>query len=433
MGERVQDRVPDNRPYFFLSYAHTPQWGPDSGDPDHWVRVLFNDLCSHIMALTDLPGGSPAGFMDREMRSGEGWPEKLSENLAACRVFVPLFSPRYFTSEMCGREWYAFHERMLNARTTGTATASAIVPALWTRVDMRELPDSVRHIHVEDASSGGRYLNKGIYGLIKLSRLHDEYDETVLGLAERIVQAARESGLPPGRPRNYENTPSAFKPRGTGPRHIRLTVAAPTEDSVPEQRDTGPYGDDALDWNPYQTESTRALSAHAEELIRSLDYRVTVAAFDDEHPGEEPQTSGDRQPGILLVDQWALTDEERRSRLKTFDAYARPWVSAIVPRCRTDLQNHGEQGRRLAEELERVMPTILERARRSDTRIAVNGVPTLKSFTRVLPEVVAYTTRQFLKNAEVRLPPGPHVPRPRLADPHPPSDPDTGDDPGGEA
>ncbi|MEV5959848.1 hypothetical protein AB0M11_39965 [Streptomyces sp. NPDC051987] len=79
------------------------------------------------------------------------------------------------------------------------------------------------------------------------------------------------------------------------------------------------------------------------------------------------------------------------------------------------------------------MPTILERARHSDTRLAVNGVPTLKSFTRVLPEVVAYTTRQFLKNAEVRLPPGPHVPRPRLADPYPSSGPDTGDDSGGEA
>ncbi len=433
MGERVQNRAPDNRPYFFLSYAHTPQWSPDSGDPDHWVRVLFNDLCNHIMTLTDLPAGSPAGFMDREMRSGDGWPEKLSENLAACRVFVPLFSPRYFSSEMCGREWYAFHERMLNARTTGAANASAIVPALWTRFDMRELPDSVRHIHVEPLSEGGRYLSNGIYGLIKLSRLRDEYDDIVYGLAERIVQAADESRLPPGRPRDYESTPSAFKPRGSGTRHIRLTVAAPTEDSVHQHRDTGPYGDDALDWNPYQTESTRALSTHAEELIRSLDYRVTVVAFDDENPGEEPPASGDRQPGILLVDQWALTDEERRGRLKTFDAYARPWVSAIVPRCRTDLQNHSEQGRRLAEELERVMPTILERARRGDARTAVNGVPTLKAFTRVLPEVVAYTTRQYLKNAEVRLPPGPDIPRPRLADPYQPSDPDAGDDPGGEA
>lgn len=432
-AERVEDRTPDNRPYFFLSYAHTPPWGPESGDPDHWVRVLFNDLCSHIMALTDLPAGSPAGFMDRQMRSGEGWPEKLSENLATCRVFVPLFSPRYFSSEMCGREWYAFHERMLNARTTGTASASAIVPALWTRVDMRELPDSVRHIHVEDASSGGRYLSNGIYGLIKLSRLRDEYDETVFGLAERIVQAARESRLPPGRPRDYESTPSAFKPRGTGPRRIRLTVAAPTRDSVPGHRDTQPYGDDALDWNPYHTESTRALSAHAEELIRSLDYRVTVVALEDENPGEDPQESGDTQPGILLMDQWALTDERHRSRLKMFDACARPWVNAIVPRCRTDLQNHGEEGRRLAEELERVMPAVLERVRRSDYRYAVNGVPTLTSFTKVLPGLVAYTTRQFLKSQEVRLPPGPHIPRPCLADPSRPPGPSSKDAPGGEA
>ncbi|MEV5958827.1 TIR-like protein FxsC [Streptomyces sp. NPDC051987] len=424
-------RVPHERPYFFLSYAHTPQWSLGSGDPDHWVRVLFNDLCSHIMALTDLPAGSPAGFMDREMRSGEGWPEKLSENLAAARVFVPLFSPRYFSSEMCGREWYAFHERMLQARTTGGAPVSAIVPALWTHVDMRDVPDSVRHIHVENMSSGGRYLNNGIYGLIKLSRLRDEYEETVFRLAERIVQAAHESQLPPGRPRDYESTPSAFKPRGTGPRHIRLTVLAPTRDTVPADRDARPYGDDALDWNPYPTESTRALASHAEELIRSLDYRVTVSDFDDENlsvgPDEAPA------PTILLVDQWALGDEERRRRLRTFDAYARPWVSPIVPRSRTDLQNHGEQGRRLAEELERVMPTALERARHSDIRIAVNGVPTLMSFTRVLPEVVAHTTQQFLENAEVRLPSAPPVPRPRLADPYPSSGPDTGDDPGGEA
>ncbi|MEU2422292.1 TIR-like protein FxsC [Streptomyces sp. NPDC007851] len=399
---------PHRRPYFFLSYAHTPQWSPGGDDPDHWVQMLFNDLCSHIMALTDLPAGSPAGFMDREMRSGEGWPEKLSENLATCRVFVPLFSPRYFSSEMCGREWYAFHERMLNARTTGAATASAIVPALWTRVDLRDLPDSVRHIHVEPLSEGGRYLSNGIYGLIKLSRLRDEYDETVFRLAQRIVRAAHESQLPPGPLRDYESTPSAFKPRGTGPRHIRLTVLAPTRDTVPADRDTGPYGDDALDWNPYHTESTRALSTHAEELIRSLDYRVTVSNFDDENlTGGYGEVTG---PTILLVDQWALSDDERRSRLKTFDAYGHPWVSAIVPRPRADVQNHGEQGRRLAEELERVMPTILEGARRSDTGIAVNGVPTLKSFTRVLPEVIARTTRQFLSNAEVPTPPEPRIP-----------------------
>ncbi|MFI1051832.1 TIR-like protein FxsC [Streptomyces griseoruber] len=434
--ERLHGRVPDNRPHFFLSYAHTPPWGPDSGDPDHWVRVLYKDLCSHIMALTDLPAGSAVGFMDREMRSGEGWPEKLSENLATCRVFVPLFSPRYFTSEMCGREWFAFTERMLHAKSTGAGSVSAIVPALWTRVEFSELPDSVRHIHLDNSGVGSRYATNGIYGLIKLNRFRDEYEETVLGLAERIVRVARESQLPVSRPRDYEATPSAFKPRGSGPRHIHLTVAAPTRDTLPEYRDRHPYGDDALSWNPYHSESTRPLSALAEDLIRSLDYRVTVADFDDEDTGEpapaepaapDPQTA---RPGILIVDQWALTDEERRRRLKTFDAAARPWVSAIVPRNRADLQCRSEEGQRLAEELERSMPTILERARRGDSRIAVNGVPTLNAFTGVLPAVVAHSTRQYLKHAEARLPQAPHVPRLRLTDP---PGPDTGDDHQGEA
>lgn len=450
------------RPYFFLSYAHTPPWGPDSGDPDHWVRVLYRDLCTHIMAITDLPAGFPVGFMDREMRSGEGWPEKLAENLATCRVFVPLLSPRYFSSEMCGREWFAFNERMLRARATGAGGVSAVVPALWTRVDLSELPDSVRHVHLDQAAWGSRYATGGIYGLIKLKRLRDEYEEIVLSLAQRIVDVARESQLPPDRPRDYESTPSAFKPRGTGPRHIRLTVAAPTRDALPEYRDPRPYGDDPRDWNPYHSESTRPLSALAEDLIRSLDYRVTVASFDDEAPDDRPAPPPDADgtgdtgasgtadthpdadadgrtaaghPGILLVDQWALTDEERRRRLKAFDAGARPWVSAIVPRNRADLQCHGEEGRRLAEELERALPLVLERGRRTDCRTAVTGVPTLKAFTDLLPAVVAHTTRQYLKHAEAHPPAGPHIPRPRLlGSPYPPPPPaGDHDGDGGEA
>ncbi|WP_326583021.1 TIR-like protein FxsC [Streptomyces sp. NBC_00481] len=438
-------RAADNRPYFFLSYAHTPPWGPGGGDPDHWVHVLFRDLCDHIMALTDLPAGAAAGFMDREMRSGDGWPDKLSENLSLCRVFVPLFSPRYFTSEMCGREWYAFNERIVQAKTAGAGDVPAIVPALWTHVPFDQLPDSVRHIHIEHSPFGERYLAHGIYGLIKLKRLKDEYDETVLALAQRIVRVAHESPLPSSRPRPYETTPSAFKPRGEGPRSIHLTVAAPTRDTVPEHRDTRPYGEDARDWNPYHGESTRPLPALAEELIRSLDYRITVSDFDDGHVVPDVPAPGGpdghgavaaAQPGhpaILLVDRWAVHDEERRNRLREFDHAAHPWVSAIVPWNRADLQCHGEEGQRLTAELERVLPNILEHGRRTDCRVAVAGVPTLKAFTDVLPSVVAHATRQFLRNAAAHPPPGPRGPRPRLMGPHHPPPSDAGPDHGGEA
>ncbi|MFI6359286.1 TIR-like protein FxsC [Streptomyces sp. NPDC050743] len=427
----------DVRPYFFLSYAHTPPWGPGGGDPDHWVHVLFNDLCSHIMALTDLPAGAPAGFMDREMRSGEGWPHRLSESLANCRVLVPLLSPRYFTSEACGREWYAFNERIVHARTTGYGVDPAIVPALWTHIDHTELPESVRRLSLVPPDLGGRYAQNGIYGLIKLNRLRDEYEEVVFRLARRIVRVAHESPLPPGRPRDYESTPSAFKPRGTGPRHIHLYVAAPTRGSIPDERDPQPYGANAQDWNPYFAESTRPLAALAEDLVRSLDYRVTVSSFDDEPSGDGSAADATQAvaspPAILLVDRWALADEERRRRLRAFDSAARPWVSVIVPGSRSDTQNFGEDGLRLTAELERTLPTIMDRSRRTDARIAVNGVPTLKAFSDVLPTVVAQSTRQYLKHATARPPAGPHVARPRLRGPVDPLFTDPGVGEGGES
>ena len=40
-------------PYFFLSYAHTPRRATDGPDPDMWVRRLYQDLCEHILMLTE--------------------------------------------------------------------------------------------------------------------------------------------------------------------------------------------------------------------------------------------------------------------------------------------------------------------------------------------------------------------------------------------
>ncbi|MET7988482.1 TIR-like protein FxsC [Streptomyces sp. NPDC005281] len=433
-----RERVVDNRPYFFLSYAHTPSSGSSAGDPDHWVSAFFRDLCDHIMALTDLPAGLAAGFMDREMRSGDGWPERLAENLAACRVFVPLLSPRYFTSEMCGREWYAFSERVLQARSSGAfGPASPIVPALWTRVEYAQLPDSVRHLQVVSAEFGKPYMDSGLYGLIKLNRLRDEYEETVFRLAQRIVQTAQEFSLPAGVPRAYERTPSAFKPRGQGPRRIHLTVAAPTRDTIPPGRDVRPYGDTAHDWNPYFTESTRPIAALAEELMRALDFRVTVSSLDDYDAMSEPADDEEwaNQPSILLIDRWVLTDSARRRKLQLLDARSRPWVRAIVPWNRVDVQCKEEEGRVLTHELENTLPLTLDRGRRAESRIAVNGLPTLRSFVDELPSVVAHATRHYLEHAPSHPPTGPYTPRPRLMGPALPSyrhpadtAPETGDD-----
>jgi FxsC-like protein len=407
-------------PYFFLSYAHTPGV-PDSTDPDHWVHVLFKDLCRDILQLTTLPGATHAGFMDRQLRAGDGWPDKLSQNLATCKVFVPLYAPRYFSSMECGREWYAFNERVLRARRTSSGDFSAIVPALWTPVPFEDLPEPARHIHVDHTDYGTEYARDGFYGLIKVKRLHDAYEEAVFRLARRIVDVAHTSSPPPCEPLDYVSTPSAFRPRGTGARSIHVTVAAPTRDSLPERRGADAYGSTVQEWGPYHHETGRPLVRVASEQIRSLDYRLTVSDFDEESVADTPGSSpaGVDRPHVLLLDYWVLGDQARRQRLAAYDQIAQPWTSMVVPRSRADAQCHGEEGERLFRMVSDTLPTLSERGRVSGCRAAVEGVPSLDAFTNILPKVVAETTNRFFSHAKAHPPSGNRPPRPRLTGPVP--------------
>ncbi len=109
----------DDRPYFFLSYARTPKRDPsDRDDPDRWVNKLYKDLCGAILQMTDARP-EEAGFMDRDNKLGTEWSPELTAALAKCRVFVPLYSRRYFESDNCGREWFAFARRELTHRARG--------------------------------------------------------------------------------------------------------------------------------------------------------------------------------------------------------------------------------------------------------------------------------------------------------------------------
>lgn len=201
-------------------------------------------------------------------------------------------------------------------------------------------------------------------------------------------------------------------------------MAAPTRTSVPENRDIRPYGEDAWHWNPYHGESTRPLVGLVEEMIRSLDYRVSVSDFDDtdpsidvlaEHGEHDPRSAGEMawssRPTILLLDRWAVQDSERRRRLQAFDRLAHPWVSVMVPWSRFDPQCQAQEGLKRKAELERVLPNLLARGRNTDLHTAADGVPTLKAFTDVLPLVVATATQQFLRHASVAVPRSPRLPR----------------------
>ena len=129
--------------------------------------------------------------MDRENRLGAEWPPELTKALATCRVFVPLYSRRYFESDNCGKEWFAFARREVNHNARGRPAVNAIVPALWTSLGRATLPDVAQSIQYHHSDLGERYSTEGFYGIMKLQQYRADYQRAVHRLAERIVDVRR--------------------------------------------------------------------------------------------------------------------------------------------------------------------------------------------------------------------------------------------------
>ena len=127
-------------PYFFLSYPHTPKFvDRDEEDPDTWAAKLYKDLCGHLFQLSSLPLADRIGFMDRELRPGHEWPLEMARALATCRVFVPLYSPRYFSieqrqpQEYRDRTMHDVHQVLAGARP---AQGDVDNPENWAKYDL---------------------------------------------------------------------------------------------------------------------------------------------------------------------------------------------------------------------------------------------------------------------------------------------------------
>lgn len=416
MTEDNKPEPADAAPYFFLSYAHTPRQEGYPGDPDIWVVNLFQDLCSHIMQLTNLPPGARPGFMDRELRTASDWPAPFAQALATCRVFVPLYSRRYFDSEQCGKEWFAFSRRALN-HAARAGPSEAIIPALWVPVAPALLPEPAKSIRFDHSQLGDRYSTHGFYGIIKLTRYRGEYEEAVYELARRIVHVAQTTRIEPEQPADSKSLESAFgsadqsKP---GERRMRITVVAPDISDLPDGRSDYHYGRNARNWNPYRPESVRALADHAADLVRNLGYVPEVGDLNehlDALLGSE-QVCG---PAVLLVDPWATRQAEYREKLRRIDFLRNAWVQVVVPWNRKDTELLGAEPS-LRQGLDTALKEKLA-AGRVDCRIAVNGVPSLEEFSMVLPVVVRVAARHYLGHAHAYPPPGPVIERPRLVGP----------------
>jgi FxsC-like protein len=389
----------DSSPFFYLSYPHSPRDDQGGSDPDLWIAQLYDHLCEHIRQLADLPPGMKPGFMDRELRAGEEWQSRQTQALATCRVFVPLYSRRYFKSEYCGREWFAFTRRALNQAAKGVGRVETIVPALWIPMRSEQLPEAARSIQFNPGDFGPLYAEHGFYGIMKVSRWRDAYEEAVYRLARRIVEAAEASPVEPDYSFSFENLPSAFGGSGApepGDKLLRVTVIAPRRDELPVGRDSQYYGTEARDWNPYRGDSMRSLAEHAADLARSLSYTPDVGDLYQHEAtllADEPPSG----PQVLLIDPWAVTQPECENLLRRLDVMDKPWVQVVVVWNQQDAQMEANADK-LRAALDAALPRKLRGGRATST-LAIRGVPSLEDFGIVLSTVIAAASRQYLRHA----------------------------------
>jgi FxsC-like protein len=398
----------DDGPFFFMSYAHSHRHdGPDPDDPDQLIGRLFKDLCDHISDETGLLSSS-VGFMDRELRPGNEWPWHLSRNLATCRVFVPLYSRRYFQSMHCGKEWAAFRDRARNGSAHASGHVEAILPALWRPVQQDVLPQAARDIHFNPGEIGQIYAEHGFYGIMKLTRFSEEYEWAVYNLAERILRVAQRAP-DPGPAMDYGALTSAFMgaPDMPGDKRLRIIVVAPHRGDLPPGRSGDHYGQSARDWNPYSPDSVEPLAEHAVVLARREGFRPELGDLyehaDDLMRGAGP---GPGAAAVLLIDPWAVLQPQCRQVLARLDELDKPWVQVVVVWNRKDGEMAGTEGE-LRRALAEAMPSRLNVRGRATSLLAAQGVPSLNDITPALKDAMRHAARQYLKYAQGHPPGGP--------------------------
>ena len=130
---------------FRSSYAHQPPANTA------WVKQHVH---APVLAATHADGTPLKVFFDEgSIGGGRDWKREIDRAIAGSRVFLPVYTPRYFESPQC-RDELAFAEQR---RSSGLLT---IMPL--TRMPMEDVPDIYQKVQATDAARVGELMETAI-------------------------------------------------------------------------------------------------------------------------------------------------------------------------------------------------------------------------------------------------------------------------------
>ncbi|MGW3603998.1 TIR-like protein FxsC [Micromonospora sp. NPDC005161] len=382
--------------YFFLSYAHSAPPQGAQADTDVWVGKFFADLTDEVTRQAKPVAGMRIGFFDQHIPLGADWKAALAEALGAAEVFVPLYSPGYFSRPWALGEQESFRAR-LAAAGPARAAAGHLTPVLWI-----PFPPWETHPELDGALDLGRdvpeYAENGLRALCMLASYRTQYELLLSRLAGRIVHTAERRPLGPSRAPGLDEV---TRPAPADPDFV-VAVLAPTRDRLPVDRDPAGYAASGRLWRPYGSRQELPAAEYAASTAERLGLSARTADF--------AQAAGllDRRPAVLLVDPWIVTAPDALGTVEGLLHGLREWV---VPLVVTDDDDAQDTARWATEVTELLHDAGLPQVKRACT---------MREFVDLMPALVTEARRQFLKHAPVvAFPPPEPVPSLRDVPPNP--------------
>jgi FxsC-like protein len=365
--------------YFFLSYAHpAPSSEYTPADADPWVRVFFDDLCGEVRRHAQPTSRMEIGVFDQQLPIGSDVKAALATALSDAQVFVPLYSPDYFSRSWPLRERQSFLDRV--AAPGSPDTQRHVLPVLWIPFPSWDETPEVRRALALGAGIPA-YAENGMRALCMLAPYRDDYTRLLERIAGQIVNLTERLPLDASPAPRLDEVTRAPIPKGADA-ETPFVVAV-----------TAPAGTDR---------QALPVAQHAASTAERLGFRAQVETYSD--------GSGlfARAPGVLLIDPWVAGGPGGMQALRAATKDLPEWVVPVVIADRDD-PRYDERGARLADEVMDMLTAAgLKRAQR---------VAQVKEFVDIMPNIVTHARRQYLRNARVHPPEGSQTTRPTLRTP----------------
>jgi FxsC-like protein len=295
------------------------------------------------------------------------------------------------------RERASFLQRLADAVPAPPEPTRHIVPVLWIPLPAWDrIPERAAALDIGHGVPA--YAENGLRALCMLASYRKQYRIILRRLAQRIVEVAQTTPLPPA-PTLTITELAETPPTETAATPFVVGVLAPTRASLPPHRTASGYGVTPRSWRPYAQAQQLPIAEYAANVAERLGLPTRIVDT------SEDLGYLDNCPGVLLIDPWVAAGQDGAGALSVISGHLHQWVTPLLVADEDDPQ-YAESGAALDGQVtDRLHEIGAHRVRQS-----------LKAeqFVQLMPSLVSEARRQYLKHAPVFLPKGPQRNRPRI-------------------